>query len=322
MDTEELLHVNSWIEAMFYALELDSRYESEGGIKNLIDDCKTLKRANKVLNESVEKIEKQIHAEVPLKEIENNFFHAERLHDDDFSHLKTSYRMCGFVLTFLLQNSRREKSDEDKYNFSPFHNRNMRRLPRARDYQRNPIPLKLNIPRDSLRSLTEFKSRYQLIREIFLRSNINLESQEYLINLVNDLWQMCYSSQHHRKLVKWFDQKNPNQIESCIDYLSKNTIRFSLPWDPISESESYHALVAYFDYHLLMYPLETELTIRKMKASWNQKKFREKTKGKRPYSVSMTDRTKTRLTWLVEQDDSNISDVIKKLIDEKYEQLK
>ncbi|AGR00353.1 hypothetical protein H336_04255 [Vibrio parahaemolyticus EN9701072] len=36
----------------------------------------------------------------------------------------------------------------------------------------------------------------------------------------------------------------------------------------------------------------------------------------------MTDRTKTRLTWLVEQDDSNISDVIKKLIDEKYEQLK
>lgn len=38
--------------------------------------------------------------------------------------------------------------------------------------------------------------------------------------------------------------------------------------------------------------------------------------------VSMTDRTKTRLTWLVEQDDSNISDVIKKLIDEKYEQLK
>ncbi|NAZ46718.1 hypothetical protein GL178_10740 [Vibrio toranzoniae] len=322
MDTEELLHVHSWIEAMFYALELDNRYENEGGIKTLIDECRTLKRANRVLNESVERIEKQTLTKVPLKEIENDFFQAERLHDDEFLHLKTSYRACGFVLTFLLKSSRRDKSDDDKYNFSPFQNGSMRRWPRSRDYLKNPVSLKLNIPRDSLRSLTELKSRYRLIRKIFLRSNINLEGQEYLIDLVNDLWQMCYSSSEHRKLVKWFDQKNPNQIESCIDYLSKNTIRFSLPWDPISESESYHALVAYFDYHLLMYPLETELTIRKMKASWNQKKFREKTKGKRPYSVSMTDRTKTRLTWLVEQDDSNISDVIKKLIDDKYEKLR
>ena len=52
------------------------------------------------------------------------------------------------------------------------------------------------------------------------------------------------------------------------------------------------------------------------------KKFREKKSGKKPYSVSMTDRTKDRLTWLVTQEDSNISQVIKDLIDIRYENIK
>ncbi|SBS25411.1 hypothetical protein MSP8887_00192 [Marinomonas spartinae] len=319
MDTGYVLHAHSWIEANFYALELDKRYDNGNEIRDLIDDCKTLSRANRAINRSVKQVEDQTHTEVPLREIENSFLKAERLSDGEFLYLKTSYRACGFILTFLLKESRREILDDNRYNLSPFHDEGMRLWPGPKEYLKRPISLKLNIPRDGLRSLTELNSRYRLIRKIFLRSNINLKGQEYLFDLVTQLWDKCYSSSDHRKLVKWFDQKNPNQIESCIDYLSKNTRRFSLPWKPISENESYHALVAYFDYHLLMHPLETELTIKKMKASWNQKKFREKTKGKRPYSVSMTDRTKTRLTWLVEQDDSNISDVIKKLIDERYE---
>jgi hypothetical protein len=263
VDTGDVLHAHSWIEADFYALELDKRYDNENEIRDLIDDCKTLSRANRTINRSVKQIEDQAHTEVPLREIENSFLKAERLNDDEFLYLKTSYRACGFILTFLLKESRREISDDNRYNLSPFHDKNMRSWPTPKQYLKNPAQLKLNIPRDNLRSLTELNSRYRLIRKIFLRSNINLGGQEYLFDLVTQLWDKCLSSSDHRKLVQWFDQKNHDQIHSCIYYLNNNTNRFSLPWNPVSDNECYHALVAYFDYHLLMHPLETELTIKK-----------------------------------------------------------
>ncbi|GAB3529202.1 hypothetical protein [Photobacterium alginatilyticum] len=325
MGGSKVLHAHSWREAIYYAEELEELLDIERG---LIEESETIDDANHALNNEIGRIESGSKKQELINELITNFNNTHQLADEELSYLKNSYRACGFCIALLMchannrelfGNSNRE--NREKYNFTPL-DHNTRNLPSSDSFLRTPFNIKVIMPRKKTKSLTGQKSRYRLIRKAFFESNIDLKGQEYLIDLINDLWHKCYSSSNHKKLVNWFDRKNKDQIESCIDYLNNNLRRFCLPWKPIDLDESYHALIAYFDYQLLMHPAETELTIRKMKAAWNQKKFREKTNGKRPYSVSMTDRTKERLSWLVQQEDSNISQVIKELIDKRYDQLK
>ncbi|MFA0603432.1 hypothetical protein [Vibrio amylolyticus] len=325
MSNSKVLHAHSWREAIYYAEELEELLNIKRG---LIEESETIDDVNHALNNELGRIESGSKKQELINELMADFNNKHQLADEELLYLKNSYRACGFCIALLMchANNREifgnsDRENREKYNFTPLDN-NARNMPSFDSFLRTHFNIKVIMPRKKTHSLTGQKSRYRLIRKAFFESNIDLSGQEYLIDLINDLWHRCYSSNNHKKLVKWFDRKNQDQIESCIDYLNNNLHRFSLPWKPIDLDESYHALIAYFDYQLLMHPAETELTIRKMKAAWNQKKFREKNSGKRPYSISMTDRTKERLMWLVRQEDSNISNIIKKLVDERYEKLR
>ncbi|MBE4088008.1 hypothetical protein HJ107_14315, partial [Vibrio parahaemolyticus] len=104
-----------------------------------------------------------------------------------------------------------------------------------------------------------------------------------------------------------------------LDYLGeKITLNGEFLWDTTNTHDHYLSIVLFFNIKFLIDPHESELILRKMKAAWSQKKFRDKSEGSKPYSVSMSKKTKERLTWLVEEDNSNIQQVVKNLIDDAY----
>lgn len=162
-------------------------------------------------------------------------------------------------------------------------------------------------------------ARKRDIVESFKTSELDISQQQKVVETLLSTWE--HVSEDTRVLT-WLESDQPTKSNWLWDYLKETGYRLqSKVWNVSNELDKKAAITAIFDmlYHN---PDRKSLVIGKMKRAWSQKKFREKTSGKRPYSVSMTDRTKKRLTWLVDQDDSNISDVIKNLIDERYEKLK
>jgi hypothetical protein len=61
------------------------------------------------------------------------------------------------------------------------------------------------------------------------------------------------------------------------------------------------------------------LLIDKMKKAWSQKKFREKSNGKKPYSISMTQNTKQKLNALAEEHEMKINEMVELLIQNEYQ---
>lgn len=334
MNDSDMLQAHSWREAIYLAREIRKQHSID---TSFIESCNTLVQANKHLNRYLSELEECEGKSQLIAEAREKFKANDQISEEELRFLKDNPRACGFCITFLLfhsgsdsatffsNNENSRFAQKEKYNFSPVASSSYGRKvrPTSNEFREHPVPLRFCTRTDEQRQFVDHKARFRYVIETLHHSNVNLGGQHYLVNLIHDLWAQCNNqASENQKFIDWLDHKSEDQITTCIKYLKRNLDGFTLPWKPVVTSEKYQALVAYFDYQLLMKPAETTLVIQKMKASWNQKKFREKTKGKRPYSVSMTDRTKTRLTWLVEQDDSNISDVIKKLIDEKYEQLK
>jgi macrodomain Ter protein organizer (MatP/YcbG family) len=56
-----------------------------------------------------------------------------------------------------------------------------------------------------------------------------------------------------------------------------------------------------------------------MKKAWSQKKFREKSSGKKPYSISMTLNTKQKLNALAEEKGMKINDMVEYLVKNEYQ---
>lgn len=333
MNDSGMLQAHSWREAIYLAREIRRQHSIDTGF---IESCDTLVQANEHLNRYLSELEECEDKSQLITEVRAKFKANDQISEDELRFLKKNPRACGFCITLLLfhsgsdsttsfsNNENSRFAQKEKYNFSPVASSSYGRKarPNSNEFREHPVPLRFFTRTDELRKFVDHNARFRYVIETLHHSNVDLGGQRYLVNLIHDLWAQCNLSNKNQKIIDWFDHKNDEQITTCIEYLNKNLDVFTLPWKPVVVSEKYQALVAYLDYQLLMKPAETILIIQKMKASWNQKKFRNKNKGKRPYSVSMTDRTKERLTWLVEQDDSNISDVIKELIDEKYEQLK
>ncbi|WOD09042.1 hypothetical protein [Marinomonas sp. GJ51-6] len=60
------------------------------------------------------------------------------------------------------------------------------------------------------------------------------------------------------------------------------------------------------------------LVIDKMKKAWSQKKFREKSSGKKPYSISMTLNTKQKLNAMAEEKGMKINEMIEYLVQNEF----
>ncbi len=69
-------------------------------------------------------------------------------------------------------------------------------------------------------------------------------------------------------------------------------------------------------------PTARELMLRKMKSAWSQKSFRDKNNGKRSVSVVLPEKTISMLDEICMKKDRRKNEVIIRLIQEEYEQIK
>ncbi|MGL1290493.1 hypothetical protein ACSTJS_09980 [Vibrio parahaemolyticus] len=167
--------------------------------------------------------------------------------------------------------------------------------------------------------ISSHEERCRSIFDCFFYCEESISNQREFIKLLQSLYSHAILIDQNKKFITWLNKKNQIQILWTLDYLGeKITLNGEFLWDTTNTHDHYLSIVLFFNIKFLIDPNESELILRKMKAAWSQKKFRDKSEGSKPYSVSMSKKTKERLTWLVEEDNSNIQQVIKNLIDDAY----
>ncbi len=167
--------------------------------------------------------------------------------------------------------------------------------------------------------ISSHEERCRSIFDRFFYCEESISNQREFIKLLQSLYSHAILIDQNKKFITWLNKKNQIQILWTLDYLGeKITLNGEFLWDTTNTHDHYLSIVLFFNIKFLIDPNESELILRKMKAAWSQKKFRDKSEGSKPYSVSMSKKTKERLTWLVEEDNSNIQQVIKNLIDDAY----
>ncbi|WP_260261452.1 hypothetical protein [Vibrio intestinalis] len=241
-----------------------------------------------------------------------------QLSDEDFLWLHNSdERFCNWVWCYL----REQSKTFDRMNF-----RDLLRRDNSNKKQLHDFGLDLDLGRnfDGL-SHEAFKTmsnnlttRKSNIIDSFRSSELELSQQRRVIETLLSTWESILED---TRMSAWLEENQEAQSTWSWNYIKDTGYRLqSKVWRVSSEKDKRAAIVAVFDI-LHDKPDRKSLLIGKMKRAWSQKKFREKSNGKRPYSVSMSERTKKRLMWLVEQEDSSINEIIKKLIDARFEQL-
>lgn len=161
-------------------------------------------------------------------------------------------------------------------------------------------------------------SALEQIQSAFNFGEYFLEEQKEVLEAIVVYWAEIFEK---NKFIMWLEKDNHEQIEWAWNYINNSEYGLAESWAPTGNNDRYHALIAKIDYNWFVYYAELSDTMRRMKSAWAQKKFRDKTAGTKAYSVSMTEHTKTQLTWLVEKEASTIHSVIKELINEKYEKM-
>ncbi|WP_233407609.1 hypothetical protein [Marinomonas spartinae] len=156
--------------------------------------------------------------------------------------------------------------------------------------------------------------RFADIMAAFHYSEAEPEQQQALIGLLREQWQTVLLD---KSVVDWLEEENLLQWKWAWKYLENITQRpLKKAWEPIDDQQLYMAIIATFD--LADNPDRKALLVDKMKKAWSQKKFREKTNGKKPYSISMTLSTKQQLDVIAKEKGLKINDTIEELIKKEY----
>lgn len=159
--------------------------------------------------------------------------------------------------------------------------------------------------------------RVRAIKDAFLFSEVDKDGQLKLIKLMQHIWVKIYQN---KSIETWLDRKNTVQCKWAWDYIQNSQyIRYFKAWPPLNDDETYWAIQAIFDHGSWEYPDKLNLLMSSMKKAWSQKKFREKSEGKKAYSITMTPKTKDRLDELVLHHELKITEIIEKLIKKEHE---
>lgn len=165
-----------------------------------------------------------------------------------------------------------------------------------------------NIERDNT------ADRYIDILNAFYDGEADSEQQQHLLDLLKAEWQ---NIRFDETIVNWLELNTPSQWTWAWSYLQNITQRpLELAWIPHSDAEKKAAVIATID--LSDNVDRKALIIDKMKKAWSQKKFREKSSGKKPYSISMTLNTKQKLNALAEDKNMKINEMIEYLVRSEY----
>lgn len=156
--------------------------------------------------------------------------------------------------------------------------------------------------------------RFNDIMLAFHYSEASPDQQQTLIDRLKSEWQKVLLD---KSIIDWLEEDNTQQWKWAWKYLENITQRPLIKaWEPASDSDIRAAIIATFD--LADNPDRKALLVDKMKKAWSQKKFREKTSGKKPYSISMTQKTKQKLDTLAKEKGLKINDTIEELIKMEY----
>ena len=148
----------------------------------------------------------------------------------------------------------------------------------------------------------------------FYDGEADAQQQQDILDHLKSKWQDIRTNEG---ITHWFEENNPSQWAWAWSYLQNITQRPLEPaWIPSNDSEKKAAVIATID--LSDNVDRKALVIDKMKKAWSQKKFREKSSGKKPYSISMTLNTKQKLNALAEEKGMKINDMVEYLVKNEY----
>ena len=149
----------------------------------------------------------------------------------------------------------------------------------------------------------------------FYDGEADAQQQQDILDHLKSKWQDIRANEG---ITHWFEENNPSQWAWAWSYLQNITQRPLEPaWIPSKDSEKKAAVIATID--LSDNVDRKALIIDKMKKAWSQKKFREKSSGKKPYSISMTLNTKQKLNALAEEKGIKINDMVEYLVKNEYQ---
>ncbi|EHH2481653.1 hypothetical protein ACCH75_003167 [Vibrio parahaemolyticus] len=242
---------------------------------------------------------------------EDDFKNNYQLQKDELDWIKKDKSASLFVFSIISSQNTLKEINDNK--LTPILNENKI----TSKYAKTRELLEDNL--DMLTIISSHEDRCRSIFDCFFNCEESISSQREFIKLLQSLYSHTILIDQNKKLIKWLNKNNQIQILWTLDYLGeKITLNEEFLWNTTNTHDHYLSIVLFFNINFLIDPNESELILRKMKAAWSQKKFRDKSEGSKPYSVSMSKKTKERLTWLVEEDNSNIQQVIKNLIDDAY----
>ena len=161
-----------------------------------------------------------------------------------------------------------------------------------------------------------FSDRYADIIKAFHCAEAEHAEQLELSVRITDKWKYIFED---KRMVNWLEEDNTNkQWDWVWAFLKKERQDLELDvWTPMKESELQSVIIAAID---TMDNIDSiELLLMKLKRAWSQKKFRDKSGGKKAYNINMTIKTKQRLDKLAEHYDLKLNEVIENLIKANYE---
>ncbi len=290
----EFLDAASERECAFYVDYLLKNIRS-ASLKNLRGNSPT-ERVNK-LNEELDNLIKKNRAPQNFSTQMRSAFKSTQLPSSYFRWLdKKDERLCNWAWCYLKSKTKTTETDLEK------------------DVIKESELLLLaekafNIERENA------ADRQSDILTAFYDGEADAQQQQDILDHLKSKWQDIRTNEG---ITHWFEENNPSQWAWAWSYLQNITQRPLEPaWIPSKDSEKKAAVIATID--LSDNVDRKALIIDKMKKAWSQKKFREKSSGKKPYSISMTLNTKQKLNALAEEKGIKINDMVEYLVKNEYQ---
>ncbi|MFT2098290.1 hypothetical protein ACMUMQ_08055 [Marinomonas sp. 2405UD66-6] len=289
-DNDEILEANSERECAFYSDYLLKNIRS-ASIKNLRGNTHE-ERVIK-LNEELEGLIKKSRAPKNFASQMRSAFKATQLSIQHFRWLdKKDERLCNWLWCYLKKATSQTEPEETVRNESLL-------LLSAKAFQ---------IERDTA------AERQVDILDAFYHGEATASQQQEILELLKAKW---HEIRQDVSVTNWLEDNNPTHWSWAWSYLQNNTQRpLEQAWLPSNDVEKRAAVIATLD--LSDNVDRKALVIDKMKKAWSQKKFREKSSGKKPYSISMTLNTKQKLNAMAEEKGMKINEMIEYLVQNEF----
>lgn len=161
---------------------------------------------------------------------------------------------------------------------------------------------------------TNTKERFNSIAYFFDTRPVNIEENKQIIEKMKTT---CITVLDNPHPLKFIDPSNDQQCTWAWEYLQKHGVSMSI-FSLTNNKEKYLSSVASMDLSGVHRDTKT-IFLMNMKKACDQKKYREKLKGKKPLNTFINEDSKQRLDWIAKQRGQNINKTIEWLIDKEYD---